>query len=69
LTYPSRIARASAAPHAQAHPVVGRRTRFQPNQAARNSAEERQLCGKPGEFWPQRLFAFELRCWPDAARV
>src|SRR5947208_4823085 len=28
-----------------------------------------QICKNPAEFWPQRLFAFELRRWGYAARV
>src|SRR5258708_11659027 len=31
--------------------------------------KDRADCGNPAEFWPQRLFAFELRRWADAARV
>src|SRR6266702_3949079 len=28
-----------------------------------------QICKNPAEFWPQRVFAFELRRWGNAARV
>jgi hypothetical protein len=28
-----------------------------------------QICGYSAEFWPLRLFAFELRRWGNAARV
>src|SRR5260370_16425556 len=31
--------------------------------------KDRADCGNPPEFWPQRLFAFDLRRWADAARV
>jgi hypothetical protein len=45
------------------------RTRTQKCRRKLSLCKIAQICGKPGEFWPQRRFAVELRRWPDAARA
>src|SRR5205807_2159073 len=49
------------------------RTRPRPPRACATSTQNiplkgRKICGDPAEFWRQRLFAFELRRWGNAAR-
>src|SRR5438046_8253209 len=41
----------------------------QDREEANRLQQSAQICGDPAEFWPQRLLAFELRRWGNAARA
>src|SRR3989454_5349963 len=41
----------------------------QDREEANRLQKSAQICGDPAEFWPQRLLAFELRRWGNAARA
>src|SRR3989440_10237407 len=41
----------------------------QDREEANRLQQSAQICGDPAEFWAQRLLAFELRRWGNAARA
>src|SRR2546429_9697037 len=64
-----RIFASRTKPQETGLPAWACKTRTQRCRHKLSPCKSAQICGDPAEFWPQRLLAFELRRWGNAARA